>query len=698
MKKVSTLPTLILASVFLLNGVNAQTDQPQLSLGMAIERTITSTDVHTFSVNLTQGQLLKLVVDQRGLDVVIRISSPDGKVIGSFDSPNGTSGPELVEVVTDSSGDHRIDIIPFSQPGRGPSAGRYELKVVELREATQKEFEQSKAQRGLFRKALGLLDMVVEQAPSLQNAENRSLVEAYTADLLWPYDQERSRQLFTEAVNSLNEEVLMAQPREQRYSSALVLQQEILQMIGRYDPQLALALMRKPGTQPPGLSPDQQEMNLAVNIASTNPQKALEIAEKSLAKGFSEQLMPLLSRLGEKDSEAASKLAGAILKKLLSTNLSSEAGPRYLAIRLLQMAAQPQAKVAVSSQDQAAASKVGPILDQQGLQDLAQSVAVAALTLPSGSFLIYEMSNLLPAIEKYAPADAAPIRRKMDEASEKLRTTNPTIDPSVQKWTEQRRLNESGTPEDLIAFASKAPPEMQQSSYSGAVRKALLQGNLELARQIIRDHIVEPGMRAELTASLNNQFLERAISGGKIDETRQLLPLLRTAEERSRALSRLAVKLADGGSRTKALQLMDEARNLVSGEPANSRQLLEQVWIARAYLMIEPAAGLEIIETAVRRLNELSTAAEALDGFLQQEKSFKDGELMLRTGFVSNTIYQPVAGILGPSARLQFDRTRAVVDRIEKPGLRLLGYLRMAAGVLSPQSNMPLASGGSPVY
>jgi len=124
---------------------------------------------------------------------------------------------------------------------------------------------------------------------------------------------------------------------------------------------------------------------------------------------------------------------------------------------------------------------------------------------------------------------------------------------------------------------------MRQSSYSGAVRKAILQGNLELANQIISDHIVEPGMRAELTASVNNQFLERAINAGKIDETRQLLPFLRTAEERSRALSKLAVKLAGDGSRTRALQIMDEARNLVSGEPVNSRQLIEQIWLARAY-------------------------------------------------------------------------------------------------------------------
>jgi hypothetical protein len=73
MKKVMTLPTLILASVCLLNGANAQTDQPQLSLGVVIERTMTSNDIHTFSVSLTQGQILKLVVDQRGVDVVIGV-------------------------------------------------------------------------------------------------------------------------------------------------------------------------------------------------------------------------------------------------------------------------------------------------------------------------------------------------------------------------------------------------------------------------------------------------------------------------------------------------------------------------------------------------------------------------------------------------------------------------------------------------
>jgi len=54
MKTVTTLPALILASVCLFN-VNAQTDQPQLSLGVIIERTMTSTDAHTFGVKSNPG-------------------------------------------------------------------------------------------------------------------------------------------------------------------------------------------------------------------------------------------------------------------------------------------------------------------------------------------------------------------------------------------------------------------------------------------------------------------------------------------------------------------------------------------------------------------------------------------------------------------------------------------------------------------
>src|SRR5262245_42986418 len=76
--------------------VNGQRMAATLQPGQPIERTISGSEVHSYSVHLDQNQFLQLVVDQRGVDVVVRVIAPDGKSLGEFDSPNGDSGPENV--------------------------------------------------------------------------------------------------------------------------------------------------------------------------------------------------------------------------------------------------------------------------------------------------------------------------------------------------------------------------------------------------------------------------------------------------------------------------------------------------------------------------------------------------------------------------------------------------------------------------
>src|ERR671921_1819109 len=70
----------------------------------SVERRIARGETHSFSVSLEPKQFLKLVVEQRGVDIVVRVFSPDGKRLGEFDSPNGTSGPEGVSLIADDAG------------------------------------------------------------------------------------------------------------------------------------------------------------------------------------------------------------------------------------------------------------------------------------------------------------------------------------------------------------------------------------------------------------------------------------------------------------------------------------------------------------------------------------------------------------------------------------------------------------------
>src|SRR5262245_3809223 len=62
----------------------AQSADEGLSLepGKPIERELSGGQSHFYKVSMTAGQYLKVVVSQRGIDVLVALFTPDGKKIG----------------------------------------------------------------------------------------------------------------------------------------------------------------------------------------------------------------------------------------------------------------------------------------------------------------------------------------------------------------------------------------------------------------------------------------------------------------------------------------------------------------------------------------------------------------------------------------------------------------------------------------
>ena len=120
----------------LLRATAAQPASSSLGSGSMVERTIRLGETHSFSVRLEPDQFLQFVIDQRGIDVVVRLYSPGGERLGEYDSPNGTDGPEGVSLVADAAGVYRIAVSPLEQEENTPS-GRYEIRVLDLRPATK---------------------------------------------------------------------------------------------------------------------------------------------------------------------------------------------------------------------------------------------------------------------------------------------------------------------------------------------------------------------------------------------------------------------------------------------------------------------------------------------------------------------------------------------------------------------------------
>src|SRR5215510_8741472 len=126
-----------------------------LQPGVPIERTLGPTQVHEFTVNVKANSLVQLVVVQSGIDVVVKLSDPNGKSLAECDTPNGDQGPERVSFVAKEQGNYRIAISALNADE--PHTGSYEIKLLEVREATEEEIAISKNREAAKAKGIALL-------------------------------------------------------------------------------------------------------------------------------------------------------------------------------------------------------------------------------------------------------------------------------------------------------------------------------------------------------------------------------------------------------------------------------------------------------------------------------------------------------------------------------------------------------------
>jgi CHAT domain-containing protein/Tfp pilus assembly protein PilF len=108
----------------------------QLEQGKPIEQELAGSQSHSYQVTLTAGQYVKVAVDQRGIDVVVKLFEPDGKQIIEFDSEIRMQGQETVSWVADAVGGYRVEVLAKH---KGAAAGQYEAQLVELRIATNND-------------------------------------------------------------------------------------------------------------------------------------------------------------------------------------------------------------------------------------------------------------------------------------------------------------------------------------------------------------------------------------------------------------------------------------------------------------------------------------------------------------------------------------------------------------------------------
>jgi hypothetical protein len=126
------------------SGVQGEKDVHLLEAGKPIERELVGGQAHYYKIMVEAGQYLHLIVDQKGIDVVVALYGPGDKKLIEVDSPNGAFGPEPMSVIADAPSSYRLEVRSLEKDA---PAGRYEVRIADLRTATAQDHSRVMAER-----------------------------------------------------------------------------------------------------------------------------------------------------------------------------------------------------------------------------------------------------------------------------------------------------------------------------------------------------------------------------------------------------------------------------------------------------------------------------------------------------------------------------------------------------------------------
>lgn len=678
-----------------------RSEQTQLQPGTPIERSISPGMAHNFTVTVEENHLVQITVQQQGIDVVVSVHSPDGRKLTEQDSPNGSEGPENVLFVSAEKGPYRVTVSPLNQQAE-VSEGRYEIKIVEMRPATEQEIKSSNNQADLKAGALALFNEIETLIPELKSPQARIRAQLQAAQMLWVADEKRAVKYATDAINGVRELHANLDPEHREYiknyHSITSLRYEIIQSLIERQPELALTFLRSvpPLRDPYGNSRRQSgqheaslEAHIANQIAKKDPKRALEIARETLKSRYSTNLIGTVNTLRQQNPEMAAELANDIANKVLSEKDKSSPELAGLLMGLLHVAGSPRQPQ--TSGTNGAAPRITLISEQQ-YRDLLQKAVSEALAFkppppnvysPERDYawnLLNGLQSMGTAVETVMNGGAAAIEKRINEYHA---GQNPYM-PELNRL--QTAINDPNTPlDDTIESLARAPKEVQAQLYMQAAGRAAMNGDIAKAKQIIKDHVTSPYERQQALNSLEQQAMYWSMSKGKVEDALRNIANLPSAQERAQLLGQIASQIGPGQKRAAALNLLEQARALLppSVQAQDQVQLNALCEIARAFARYDSKRAFEIVDPLVDQFNELSNAARVMEGF--GAEYFVQDELDLHNGNAVGTFATQLTSTLATLGLGNFERAKLTSDRLRLPEVRLRAYLDIAARALNPQ-------------
>lgn len=148
-----------------LSAAAAEPPAAELRPGDRVEREISGTTVDSYRVALAAGECANLTVEQKGIDVIVRVVGPDGKLESEIDNESRPEGVERATIVADTAAEYQVTTKPrYART----VPGRYAIVLGDVHPATDSDRDRYQAvvlsTRALYAAGQSKLDQGLDDA------------------------------------------------------------------------------------------------------------------------------------------------------------------------------------------------------------------------------------------------------------------------------------------------------------------------------------------------------------------------------------------------------------------------------------------------------------------------------------------------------------------------------------------------------
>lgn len=486
------------------------------------------------------------------------------------------------------------------------------------------------------KRALALLDQLLETSNGFADSQLKIEIQAEIADLFWPRDERRARRMFEEALRGVDGIKLThldadaSNPFIAGIKSRM--RTEMLRKISRRDRDLAEKLAKSIEQAPPNEpkppplclgcrnqnESDTQQLQLALATIDIDKARAAELAKAGLSKGINPMISSVLWQMRRKDPALADELFVYALSvaRRHSTYLSESFGSLFGHV-LPELGTGMMKRIAAA---QPAVAPANPAMITEFLNfvhdavvheaDALQSREANAADPQANRRIAYDYfigEQTLPYFERYLPDKTAAVRARLEDI---LRAVPPE---AARQYLADFKSDHA--PEASLNQAkTETNTATQQSLYQRAITEALNAQDYDQALDLITK--LEDEAARFFESQVRYQQAMVAMSKGDFDAAYEYANEVPDLSMRALLLGRsIALELFDKEETLRAAQVLAEAEALFQTAESGVDKARGMVELVYASAQMDLDLGFKDMRLAVDAINAA--------GFAPQWMSFK---------------------------------------------------------------------------